>query len=132
MYALAYELFKMYSAPQFYYGTLDFGSNLQSVENDVYDYKMCHLIFLKSILEICIIYGMALKNCSMIFNILSMLKSQSRKTSTKLRSYMIMDTKGEAAKSANANSRSLVGQYDLTSEDQKLIYCINQIIPLID
>ena len=83
-------------------------------------------------MEICIIYVMALKNCSMILNILGLLKSQSRKSSTKLRSYMIMDTKGEAGKSANANSRSLVGQYDLTSEDQKLIYCINQIIPLID
>ena len=122
----------MYSAPQFYYGSIDFGSNIQSVENDVYDYKICHLVFLKSVCEICIIYVMILKNCSMILSIVNILKSQSRKTSTKLASYMIMDTKGEATKSADAKSRSLVGQYDLTSEDQKLIYCINQIIPLID
>jgi hypothetical protein len=45
---------------------------------------------------------------------------------------MIMDSKGAATKRVDSKSRSLVGQYDLTSEDQKLIYCINQIIPLID
>ena len=107
----------MYSAPQFYYGTMDFGSNTQSVENDVYDYKMSHLIYLKTILEIVFVYVMALKNCSLIFYLVTLLKSQRRKTTSKLHSYMIMDTKGAAAKSTEAKSRSLVGQYDLTSED---------------
>ena len=115
---ILYEMFKMYSAPQFYYGTMDFGANTQSVENDVYDYKMCHLIYLKTILEIIFVYGMALKNCSLIFYLVTLLKSQRRKTATKLHSYMIMDTKGAAAKSTEAKSRSLVGQYDLTSEQR--------------
>ena len=45
---------------------------------------------------------------------------------------MIVDPFEASSRENRKERRSVVGTYKLGSEDQKLLFCLNQIIPLIE
>ena len=131
IYLIVYEFWKLSVAPRFYYGKLN---DLESKQTDM---LWIHSQFLYTLIQIALIHLLPIKNCEVLNICSSMMQGYENRKVQKLSRYMFMNLgekkDGEEAEYLKKKiRRSMVGTFELSTEDQKIIYCLNRIIPLVD